>query len=246
MSENSTSRPSSKSQILHERLAGVIADTPQGGRLPTEPLLARQLGVSRATLREAMRTFEIQGLIHRRQGVGTFVIHPAHVIESGLEVLESIETMAERIGLQVKVKDFEMMNRTAEQEELEVMGLERGTQVMQVSRVIQAENRPVAYLVDILPDKALSESEVDESFTGSILDIMLKRGTPSLVHSRTEISAVPVSKNVARALGIQRADVVLCFKGLLFSVDGRVVDYSYSYFLPGYFRFHVVRRIDQV
>jgi GntR family transcriptional regulator len=146
----------------------------------------------------------------------------------------------------VKVKDFEMMNRTAEQEELEVMGLERGAQVMQVSRVIQAENRPVAYLVDILPDKALSESEVDESFTGSILDIMLKRGTPSLVHSRTEISAFPVSKSVARALGIQRADVVLCFKGLLFSVDGRVVDYSYSYFLPGYFRFHVVRRIDQV
>jgi len=39
-----------------------------------EPKLARDMGVSRATLREAMRSFEAQGLIMRKQGAGTFVI----------------------------------------------------------------------------------------------------------------------------------------------------------------------------
>jgi GntR family transcriptional regulator len=29
----------------------------------------------------------------------------------------------------------------------------------------------------------------------------------------------------------------------LYSANGAVVDYSHSYFLPGHFRFHVVRRI---
>jgi GntR family transcriptional regulator len=48
---------------------------------------------------------------------------------------------------------------------------------------------------------------------------------------------------VARSLGIQRNDVVLRFKAYLYASDGRVVDYSFSYFLPGYFRFHVVRRV---
>ena len=60
----------STSQKLHARLSELINRSPVGERLPSEPELAHQLGVSRATLREAMRTFETQGLIHRRQGSG--------------------------------------------------------------------------------------------------------------------------------------------------------------------------------
>ncbi len=48
---------------------------------------------------------------------------------------------------------------------------------------------------------------------------------------------------MARALQIQRDDVLLHFVAYLYSNDGRVVDYSFSYFLPGYFRFHVVRKV---
>src|SRR5690606_30955540 len=79
---------------------------PHGDKLPSEPMLAKMLGVSRATLREAMRTFEGQGIIRRRQGVGTFVVGPIQVIETGLEVLESIETLAEKIGLDVKMGEL--------------------------------------------------------------------------------------------------------------------------------------------
>jgi GntR family transcriptional regulator len=82
-------------QRLQADLAALIAKTKSGERLLSEPELAKQLGVSRATLREAMRTFEAQGLIHRRQGAGTFVVGRMSVIDAGLEVLESIETMAE-------------------------------------------------------------------------------------------------------------------------------------------------------
>ena len=87
-------------------LAELIASTPAGGRLPAEPELARQLGVSRATLREAMRSFEGQGLIRRRQGVGTFVVGKSAVLDTGLEVLESIESIAHRIGLEVSMGDL--------------------------------------------------------------------------------------------------------------------------------------------
>ena len=42
---------------------------------------------------------------------------------------------------------------------------------------------------------------------------------------------------------VQRDDVLLHFVAYLYSKEGRVVDYSFSYFLPGYFRFHVVRKV---
>lgn len=231
------------SQQLHEQLLQLITETSPGERLPSEPALAKDLGVSRATLREAMRTFETQGLIHRKQGVGTFVVHPTHVIESGLEKLESIESLAERIGLPVKMGDFQIDERTASEEECKALLLETCETVTVVSRVIEAEDRPVAYLFDILPQDVLSSDDLDFSFTGSVLDFLLRRGDPELRTSRTEIGAVAAAPEVARALGIQRGDVVLRFVATLFSGEGQVIDYSISYFLPGYFRFHVIRRV---
>ncbi len=231
------------SQKLHENLGRIIANAKPGERLLTEPELARQLGVSRATLREAMRTFETQGLIRRRQGSGTFVVHPSHVIETGLEKLESIETLAKRIGLPVSMGELRMDNRPAIDEEAKALSIPPGTPIMHLSRVILAEGHAVAYLIDNLPVDILSPKEFEKGFTGSVLDLLLGHGSPVLSSSRTEINAVTATAEVARSLGIQRGDVLLRFSAMLFSDTGRVVDYSFSYFLPGYFRFHVVRRV---
>lgn len=233
----------SVSHRLHDQLERIISATEPGERLPSEPALAQQLSVSRATLREAMRTFETQGRIRRRQGSGTFVTHPPHVIESGLEMLESIETLAERNGLSVSLGALEVESRPGRKEECQALGILPKEEVISVSRVIQAKDRPVAYLIDILPIDVLTPEELQVDFTGSVLDLLLKRGEPTLLVSRTEITAVTASSVVARALGIQRGDVLLGFSADLYTTDGRVVDHSFSYFLPGYFRFHVVRRV---
>ena len=233
----------STSQTLHDQLAEIIQSTPPGARLASEPQLARQLGVSRATLREAMRTFETQGLLRRRQGVGTFVTRPSNIIESGLEVLESIETLAERIGLPVSMGELVVDTCRASKAAARALEVEPGVDLICVSRVILAEGRPVAYLVDTLPQKYLDPNEMDPDFSGSVLDLLLRRGTPLLGNSRCEIASVATNSDVARALDIQRGDAVLCFEALLYTVDGEPVDYSLSYFLPGYFKFHVVRKV---
>jgi len=231
------------SQKLHIRLSSLINGLQAGEKLPSEPELARQLGVSRATLREAMRTFETQGLIHRRQGSGTYVARPSQVIESGLEVLESIETLAKRINLPVALGEMHSEEQIATPEEAAILGLEPGEALMQVTRVILAEGQPAAYLIDILPKNVLNLNDLQEGFTGSILDLLLRLKTLHLSSSRCEINAVTASPEVARALGIQKGDVLLRFIAYLYTATGQVVDHSYSYFLPGYFNFHVVRRV---
>ncbi len=54
------------SRSLHEQLSLLIEETESGGQLLSEPKLAIELGVSRATLREAMRTFETRGLLQKK------------------------------------------------------------------------------------------------------------------------------------------------------------------------------------
>ena len=228
---------------LQADLAGLISSLPAESRLPSEPELARRMGVSRATLREAMRSFEGQGLIRRRQGVGTFVVAKVPVLDSGLEVLESIETLAQRTALSVKPGELQVDKIEADEDQAAALNVLVGTYLTRVARVIYTDSRPIAYLVDTLPADILEAAEVESGFTGSVLDLLLRRGTPQLTQSRTDIRAIGATPEVARALQIQRDDVLLHFVAQLYSNDGRVVDYSFSYFLPGYFRFHVVRKV---
>lgn len=229
-------------QRLQADLADLIARTPAGQRLLSEPELAKQLGVSRATLREAMRSFETQGLIRRRQGSGTFVVGKVAVLDSGLEVLESLDTMAKRLGLEVSVSDLSIEATKADEEVANALNVSVGTDLTRVRRVIRADGRPVAYLVDTLLEETLHSADVPTDFHGSVLDFLLGRGD-ALATSRANISAIGATAEVAKALEIQRGDVLLHFYSQLFDSSGKAVDYSLSYFIPGYFHFHVVRRV---
>lgn len=230
-------------QRLQADLANLIAKTPAGQRLTSEPELAKQMGVSRATLREAMRTFETQGVIRRRQGSGTYVVGRVPVIDAGLEVLESLDTMARRMNLAVTVGELHVEQADADKETADGLGIPEKSRVTRIRRVMCAEGRPVAYLLDTLPENMLKPEELSNQFNGSVLDFMLGRGDPLTV-SRAAISATNATAEVAKALEVQRGDVLLQFVSQLYANGGEVVDYTVSYFIPGYFNFHVVRKIS--
>ena len=229
-------------QRLQSDLAALIERTPAGSRLISEPELAKQLGVSRATLREAMRTFETQGLIRRRQGAGTFVVGKVPVIDAGLEVLESLETMAERMNLAITISDLSAERVDADEDHAAGLGIMIGTCLTRIRRVMRADTRPVAYLIDTLPEDVLKLEELPDRFHGSVLDFLLERGD-NLRISRAAISATNATADVAKALEIQRGDVLLQFVSQLYTGEGKIIDHTVSYFIPGYFNFHVVRRI---
>ncbi len=212
--------------------------------MPTEPELAKDLGISRATLREAMRLYEERGRLIRKPGVGTFVLAPPPVIESGLEVLESIDTLAHRLGLRTRMMDLSAQERAANESDNVALGLAAGASVMEISRVIYAGDSPIAYLTDVLLAGIVTPGEL-EDFSGSVLDMLIKHNDPQLGHSRTSITSESTDGILARHLSVQRGTPLLHFEATLYAQDGRAIDHSHSYFAPGYFKFHVVRKVGK-
>jgi GntR family transcriptional regulator len=168
------------------------------------------------------------------------------VIESGLEVLESLEKQAEKINLDLSMGESEIIHIQADTRLANQLEIRTGEPVIEVRRVILSEGSPVAYLVDILPKNVISPSDLDNKFTGSVLDLLINLGDPALSISKTEISAINAPADVAKALDVQRGDTLLLLNGLLFDDDGNPIDCSRSYFLPGYFRLHIIRKIGGV
>ena len=241
--ENLTTQVESPFQRLQRELGELINAAKPGDRLPTEPDLAKQLRVSRSTLREAMRSFETQGLLIRKQGAGTFRADATGVFETGLEVLDSLETLAVKLGLKVSMGELHVEQVPADDNLAQALSVMKDTPLVSVSRVITVKNQPAAFLRDILPQDVISPKDLEEGFTGSVLDMLIHRANPTPELSSTQIKVIPAPREVAHALDIQRGEALLMFEADLADKNGRVIDHSYSWFLPGYFRFHINRKI---
>ena len=241
---NNSSLSSQAQQYLRDLINNGVY-TP-GEKLPPEGDFASQLGISRPTLREALHNLETDGVIIRKHGVGTFV-SPAYNkrIESGLEVLESIERIANRMGLKTTMGAVEIQERAPLPRELAGLSRDALDMILSVTRTILIDAKPVAYLQDCVPVEYLSKEDLGEGFHGSVLDLFLQRGQPALSYSFTRLAATPATHLMAQQLNVPNQTPLMQMEAKLYSLDHHVIDYSLSYFVSDFFYFHVIRRIDK-
>jgi GntR family transcriptional regulator len=97
-----------------------------------------------------------------------------------------------------------------------------------------------------MPEDLIPKEAQGTNFRGSLLDLMIQREHPTISHANSEVMAISAPPDVARQLNVQRGDVLLCLEGWLYTQEGMIIDHTYSYFLPGTFRFHVLRRPAEI
>jgi len=230
-------------QQAEEALNQLMKGLSPGDKFPPEPALARSLGISRATLREALRNLEEKQVITRRQGVGTFYNGPRVTIDSGLETLASVDTLALRQGLHCTTSGLEVAGEPARAEDAAPLGLTPGTPVTIVRRVKVADGRPIAYLVDVVPQSVIAPADLPQGFDGSVLDLLTTRRDLAASHAAADITPVKAGRELGSRLQVPAATVLLLLEETIYTRDGAPVDLSRSYFVPRFFQFHLLRRI---
>lgn len=238
-----TEKPPLHRQVQQYLLTLIEQGTYQPGeQLPSEVDLAAQLGVSRPTLREALYILEQEGVIVRKHGVGTFVASGySSRLESGLERLESLLTWAARRGLDVQIRDLSVDAVEAKNELAERLDIEQGMLLTHVRRTLLVEDDPVAYLEDFVPSEILPVEQVDDTFTGSVLDLLMQQQSPDVRKGLVEITALSADQSLALRLGTQAGRAILLLKETLFDDKHTPIGFSYNYFVPDRFRFWLVR-----
>jgi GntR family transcriptional regulator len=215
-----------------------------GDQLPPEPELAQQLGISRSTLREVMRTFEERGLITRRQGVGTFVNRPSPpIIDSGLETLESVDTLVRRRGITIQTRGLQIEEKPATPALAQVLNVAEGDALTVVTRTKIAAGQPVAYMADTLPASIVGLEDMQAGFQGSVLDYLLTRSDLAVAHVRADILPVCADEHQSAHLNLEPGTPLLLLEETLYTASGGIIGFSRNYFVPGFFKFHVVRRV---
>ncbi|MBI1293655.1 GntR family transcriptional regulator [bacterium] len=216
-----------------------------GDKLPPEPELAAQIGVSRATLREALRSFEQQGIISRRQGVGTFLNPRPLYIESGLETLESIEMLLHSRQLTPILRQRLVRSERALPKAAQRLHLKEGAPLTVVATTYAVADNPVAYLLEVVPVGVVDETTAT-AWTVSMLDGLLQeRAHYDLGYGVAHIAPVHGSEEICTALSIDTQTPLFFIEQTVFSGAGTPCFYSRNYYLPQIFDFHVIRKLRE-
>lgn len=209
-------------------------------KFPSEFELARKLGVSRATLREALRVLEEEKVIVRKHGVGTFV-NPRPLFSSGIEQLSSVSSMICDAGMVPGTIFMEVQESLPNDEMIGKFDCDANDSLVTIKRVRTADGEPVVYCVDHVLAKNL-EGGSDVLLNESIFDLIEKSGRIRIVQAVANIEPVGYDDE---ASSILRCGVDIPLLVLLqhhYSEEGEMVLYSKNYFRADKFSFHVVRK----
>lgn len=145
------SRPEPLWYQAEQALRALIADGtwPDGTQLPNEGKLSEMLGVSRITIRHALRNIEESGLLRREHGRGTFV--RTSTVTAGVRGLTSFtQEMAER-GLVVGSRVLDMVELPASPEVANALEIREGETVVMLRRLRAGNDQPIGIQTAYLP-----------------------------------------------------------------------------------------------
>src|SRR5262249_54032927 len=108
---------------------------------PTEQALVAEYGVSRHTVREALRDLRASGLIERHRGLGTFVVRPP--LEQPLRTIYSIAPSVQRYGEQEEYSDLLKQDFEVHEPAARALRLEPHEEVAALERLRIVDGEPV-------------------------------------------------------------------------------------------------------
>src|SRR4051794_8756060 len=153
------------------RRAIVGGEFPVGVKLPNEDRLCDRFGVSRVTIREAVRGLIEDGYVVRRQGSGTFVTRRP-LLRNSLDVNFSYTEYLESAGVKPATKVVGAQRITADMELAGDLGVEAGAALVEVRRIRTADGRPAIYSVDVLPGEFADPDRDREALGGSLYRLL--------------------------------------------------------------------------
>jgi GntR family transcriptional regulator len=215
---------------LRMRLVG--GEWPAGKRLPSETELAAQYGVARMTIRQAVGVLASEGLVVRRQGLGTFAVD-RRPTRSADELLSFTEEMR-RQGHQVRTKLISAAVEQPPPAAREALQLGVSAASVMVRRVRLVDGCPVIVQNSWLPYARFAGLDADPLLDGSLYAMLETRYGVSIVRAKQVFAAVAVDQPDAEILGLQPCEPVLQIARTTYDISNRIIEFAMSTTRSGY------------
>lgn len=217
---------------LHAQIDALLRDLIQqpkyldGSLLPDEVSLARQLGVSRSTLRAGMQKLMFEGLVERRQGHGTRVAKPP--LQSGVAEWHSLTGEMRANGIEVKNYSLTVAAVRPNEEVINALRLTSNRPIWQVRRLRGWSDEKVVLTVSWIHPRL--DIKGTEDFSRPLYDVLFETSGIVPVRSKEEITACLADEELADELDIDLDSALLLRKRATFDSNDEPVEFNVNWY----------------
>ncbi|WP_425148639.1 GntR family transcriptional regulator [Deinococcus sp.] len=211
---------------LKRALAAALPGWPPGRALPSERDLTQQLGVSRATVRQAISELSREGRLVRRRGLGTFL--NTELVEQPLETVSGYSENMRRAGRQASTEVVSAALEPASERVAAALKLTPGAAVAVIVRRRLADGFPLMVERAHL-DYALTPGLLTQDLSASLYHLLTERYHLDLAHGEEIIQLLGAPAPVAALLGIAEQTPLLYTVRTVQTEAGRPIEFTERY-----------------
>lgn len=224
-----------KQQLLDQLADGKLKP---GEMLPSEAQLSAQYGVSRITVRRALKELIQQGILYTLQGKGTFAAHtPIREISGFRSFSEDIRAK----GLHPSSKMVRFEQLPADESIAARLRIGHGEPVYILQRLRLADEQPVAFETAYLPARLCPNLD-RKDLSQSLYQVLREQYDVFPAWADAEIQASPATPEIASALGMRAGEPVLTAYRLTYTESFDMVEYVVSVYCGSRFTFYTGRQ----
>ncbi|WP_339654552.1 GntR family transcriptional regulator [uncultured Salegentibacter sp.] len=221
-----------------EQLIREVIQAPEyqeGKLLPKEVDLAKMLGISRNTVRQATNRLEHENLLVRKKGVGTRAVREA--VSTKLNNWTSFSEEMHNKGVQFVNYHTKVSWEKASKVVAGMLQIEDNKEVLRLERLRGLDNGPfVRFISYFHPRIGLTGKE---DFSRHLYDILEQdyASVPSV--SKERINAITANKEQAKYLGVEVGSPLLLRKRLVCDPGDRPIEYNIGYYRADSFTYEI-------
>lgn len=187
-------------QLVHDLTDKIQSgDLAEGIKLPSEQEISELYGVSRITVRTALKELASEGLIISKQGKGTFV--GKKKMTRNLSLATSFTQACREMGRVPGAQVLRLGLETADEDDVKELLINPKDQVVVLERIRFADNVPISYEIDRFPQKY--SFLLDEDLTNtSLLQLLDSKYNIAFENVHRSIELVYANLKVARLLNL--------------------------------------------
>ena len=228
-------------EILRGRIrSGVL---PPGSRVPGERALAGELEVSRVTLRQALRTLELEGLLKAEGGARWVRYDSGASIEEGATGLVSFTDLGVTHGRTVSATVLKLVARPTDVDEAELLRLAPGAQVHELVRLRSLDGIPILIDHSLMPAALTPGLDKLDFRTESLYRVLAAEYDCEPVRAECAIESREVQPAYAGHLGLDQGGPVLEIQQVTFDRSGQVVQWCRSVYRGDRYKFRALLEI---
>lgn len=205
-----------------------------GHRIENEIALAQGLGLSRPTMRQAIQVLVDKGMLVRKRGVGTQVVHGT--VRRSVE-LTSLHDDLTSAGQEPRTQLLTLTREPADEPVAGALQVDVGVEVWSVERLRFIGAEPLALMRNYLPVDTLDLSAVDLEHDG--LYAVMRRAGITMRVAKQRIGARGAVQREATLLNERRNAPLLTMQRTAYDDGGRAVEFGRHAYRPDLYQFEL-------